>query len=109
MNPADLMKAFQSISTLTKVGTETVDGVQTTHYKVTIDTAKAGALMGVPDGSTGALPKTVTYDVWVDGSNRPVQVTIDMAMAKVDLHFSKWGQPVHVVAPPASQVSTLGH
>jgi hypothetical protein len=25
----------------------------------------------------------------------------------VELHFSRWNEPVHVVAPPASQVSTF--
>lgn len=108
MNPADLMKGFQSISTLTEVGTETVDGIQATHYEVSVDTAKIGDLVGMPHGTTGSMPKTLTYDVWVDGANRPVEITIDNPMVTVDLHFSAWGQPVHVVAPPASQVSTFG-
>lgn len=108
MNPARLMQAFKSISTLTEVGTETVDGIQSTHYKVTVDTAKVGDLLGMPQGAAaGSLPKSVSYDVWVDGTNRPVQVTMNNAMFTVDLHFSRWGQAVHVVAPPASQVSAF--
>lgn len=110
MNPADLTKAFESISTLTEVGSETVDGIQATHYTVSVDTAHVGDLLGMPHSDmAGSMPKTVTYDVWVDGANRPVKMVVDNPMVTVDLHFSKWGQPVHVVAPPASQVSTFGN
>lgn len=105
MNPAQLMKAFQAISTFTELGTETVDGVRSTHYKVTVDTAKVGAMLGMPDhGQTVSLPKTVAYDVWVDAGSRPVKVTVNNAMFTAEVHFSRWGEPVHVVAPPASQV-----
>lgn len=106
MNPAELMKAFQSISTLTKVGAESVDGVQATHYKVTVDTSKATSMLGMPmDGHMASMPKTLTYDVWVDSASQPVKVLMNNPMFTVELHFSKWGEPVNVVAPPASQVS----
>ncbi len=109
MNPSELMKAFQSISTLTEVGTESVDGVQATHYTVTVDTSKATSMLGMPmQGQMSSMPKTLTYDVWVDAASQPVKVMMNNPMFTVEVHFSKWGEPVHVVAPPASQVSQFG-
>ena len=108
MNPAELSKAFESITTLTPRGTETVDGTPTTHYTVSVDTAKASSLFGVPAGASGpSLPKSISYDVWVDGDNRPVQITLHNPAVTVDLHFSNWGEPVRVTAPPASEVGEL--
>jgi len=108
--PAQMARVFKSISTLTKVGSETVDGVPTTHYKVSIDTAKASDLLNLPAGAdTSALPDTLTYDVWVDGSARMVKMAMSMKQVTMDMHFSHWNEPVHVVTPPASQVSAFGH
>lgn len=105
LNPAELMKTFAAVSTLTKLGTETVDGVQTTHYTVTVDTSKAATMFGIPPGGgMASMPKTLTSNVWVDGSSRPVKVTMSYSMGTMEMHFSKWGEPVNVVAPAASQV-----
>jgi len=105
MNPAELMKAFQAVSTLTKLGAETVDGVQTTHYRVTVDTSKVATMFGMPPGAgMASMPKTLTSNVWVDGTSRPVKVAMSYPTGTMEMHFSKWGEPVHVVAPPASQV-----
>lgn len=104
MNPSQMMSAFTSIATFTKVGIETVDGVQSTHYKVALDTSKAIGMLGLPQSQSGSLPKTIDYDVWVDGMSRPVKIAATNPMVTMEMHFSKWGEPVHVVAPPASQV-----
>ena len=51
---------------MTKVGTETLDGVETTHYTATLDPAK------IPNGArlqklTGASYQPV--DVWIDSDD----------------------------------------
>jgi hypothetical protein len=110
LDPSQMTRAFRSITTLTKVGTETVDGKSTIHYRVSLDTAKAAGLMGLgQDSAASQLPKSLTYDVWVDGDARPVQISMKIKQMSMDMHFSKWNVPVHVVAPPASEVAPFGH
>ena len=110
MGPGQLSDMLKGLSTVTTVGSETVDGVATTHYKVSVDTSKLGSRLGArldPSRLAGSrLPKTVTYDVWLDAGSRPVKLTWRTRTFSLELHFSKWGEPVHVVAPPASQVGS---
>lgn len=108
LDPAQLLASFKSISTLTTVGPENIDGIQTTHYRVTVDTSKIASTLGLPAGDAASkLPKTLTYDVWLDADNRPFQISVINPQLTMTLHFSHWGEPVHVVAPPASQVSSF--
>ena len=100
-----------------RVGTETIDGVSTTHYAARIDFAKAAKMLG---GSAGkALSQfesklglqSLPVDVWVDGqklvrrltaaftTQGTTQVSLNMTMDVLRYHV-----PVHVTAPPASQV-----
>jgi hypothetical protein len=53
------------------------------------------------------MPKVITYDVWVDAGSRPVKIASGLQGISIEMHFSRWGEPVHVVAPPASQVGTF--
>jgi hypothetical protein len=110
LGPGQLTGMLKGLSTVAAVGPETVDGTPTTHYRVSVDTAKLGSKLGLdPSRLHGAaLPKTVRYDVWLDSRSRPVRVSLKTAELGADLHFSKWDQPVHVVPPPASQVSSFG-
>jgi len=109
LGPGQLAETLKGLSTLRTVGAETVDGVATTHYKVSIDTSKLGTTLGLDPSQLGgaALPKTVAYDVWLDEGSRPVKLAMATSMFGMELHFSKWGEPVHVAAPPASQVSSF--
>ncbi len=107
-----LARAFRAITQLDRVGTESVDGVDTTHYVVTVDTMKALRLLGLEDLAgvniddlRTSLPKTFDYDAWLDDSGRPVRLKARYAGACIDVHLSQWGEPVSVSAPPASQVS----
>jgi LppX_LprAFG lipoprotein len=109
--PRSLTTYLQAVKSLRDRGEETVDGVKTHHYTVTIDTMKAmaanPAMKGI-DLSKLGLPKTLTTDVWVDSANRPVKMTVVIGkLASVEAHLSKYGEPVSVQAPPASQVGKL--
>jgi hypothetical protein len=109
-DPSQISKAFRGISTFTKVGAATVDGISVTHYRVSLDTAKAAGLLGGAGGSAlSTLPKTLTYDVWVDSQARPVEVSAKVSWISMEMHFSRWNAPVHIVAPPASKVTTATH
>lgn len=109
--PRSLTTYLQAVKSLRDGGEETVDGVKAHHYTVTIDTMKAlaanKALKGL-DLSKLGLPKTLTTDVWLDSANRPVKMTVRIGkLASVEAHLSKYGEPVSVQAPPASQVGTF--
>jgi hypothetical protein len=110
-NPAKYMAYLKGITTFHDRGLQTVDGVQTRHYTVTVDTAKMlknnPAFHGQTMSGMG-LPRELTSQVYVDAQNRPISMTIRMgSVASVSAHFSRYGEPVHVSAPPASQVSTF--
>ncbi len=106
-----------------KVGTEKIDGVNTTHYKVTVDVSK------LPGGDrmSQQLGPTLPMQVWLDDEGRLRQQQIDMtleapasASAKPDnsassdqlkmstvMQFSDFGTEVDAEAPPAEQVTDM--
>lgn len=108
-NPANFTAYLEGVTRFDDKGTETVDGVETRHYIVTVDTAKmlaANPAFKGQDVSSLGLPDEVTSEVYVDSANLPIEIVISMgSIANVEAHFSKYGDPVDVKAPPANQVS----
>ncbi len=113
---------------VTKVGTESVRGVDTTHYKATLDLKKAldqlpPALQG-NDQYKKLLDQTISQlgsstfpaDVWIDGQGRLAKITYALTVPtggqKVSVDYSlelyDFGSPVDVQAPPADQVGDAG-
>jgi hypothetical protein len=114
LDPASMLKAFRATTQLRRVGDATLHGVATTHYVVTVDTAKLLRVLGT-DGMTGShvnqmrgeLPKTFAYDVWLDSSHRPARIKGAYGGIAVDVTFSSWGESVSVHAPPARLTTTV--
>lgn len=105
-------------SNATEVGPEMVDGVVTTRYRGAISLEQLLASVAPAQRAQartlfGASPST-PVDVWVDaqGRARRMDVTISMSepgqsvTMKVSYRFSKFGEPVRISAPPASQVAS---
>ena len=93
------VKGFQD------AGTTTIDGQQVRHYKVTVDPAAMAKSMKLPAGvPTSSLPKSVTEDLYVDSRNLLRRAVLDAAGQKVTIDATKWGEPVHVTAPPKSDI-----
>lgn len=108
MDAASIGRLFTSASQLKELGPANIDGVQTTKYRVTIDTSKAASGLGVPTTELGGrVPATLAFDVWLDTEGRPTQISANLSGASMTFTFSKWGEPVNVQAPPASQVGTF--
>jgi hypothetical protein len=84
-------------------GTDTVDGTKVTRYRVTADTSAMAATLGGAAGA-GALPKTVTYTLYVDHDNLMRRIDMTVADQDIQMLVSNWGKPVDIAAPPASQV-----
>ncbi|MHA6758605.1 SCO4651 family lipoprotein [Streptacidiphilus sp. PAMC 29251] len=105
---------------VTKVGTETVDGASTTHYRfqATLPQSAAG-MAGV------TIPSSIPVDVWVDAQQhiREEKIELDLsasatnsastsagtrtASTTTELHLSDFGAKVQVTAPPAAQTADL--
>jgi hypothetical protein len=109
--PRSMLTYLRSVTSLDDKGMQSVDGVQAHHYTVTINTAKALAANPAFKGqdlSKLGMPKTLHTDVWLDSDNRPVKMTVAIGkLLSLEVHVSKYGEPVTVHAPPAAQVGTF--
>ncbi|CAM5466844.1 hypothetical protein [Streptomyces griseomycini] len=107
---------------VTEVGTEKVDGVDTTRYKVTVDVAE------LPGGAQlrRQIGPTLPMEVWLDDQGRLRRQQVDMTVkasaaggqpeggtapqqVKVStlMEFSDFGTEVDAEAPPAQQVADM--
>jgi hypothetical protein len=54
------------------------------------------------------MPKKTTSDLWIDADNQLVKMSSGPSAGPTfEIHYSQWGSPVHVSAPPASQVQPM--
>ena len=97
-------RAFRSV---TDLGSETVGGRQLEHYRVVVDVGAASQVFkNLP--SRASLPKTMTYDMWLDSENRMARFKMLMKkVTQVTASYSDYGADVHITAPPASQVMEM--
>ncbi len=66
-----------------KVGTETVRGVETTHYRATVDPRKAldqapAALRDKISKSLEMFDGPIPVDVWIDGDGQARKISMDI-------------------------------
>jgi hypothetical protein len=116
-NPAEQTKLFTASKDARKVGTETVDGVQTTHYTGTVDLkdglaaldAKAREQYKQQYSKLGT--NKVGFDVWVDGDSLPRKmvnkIKISQGEVNTTILFRDYGKPVTITAPPESEVGVF--
>ena len=98
LSPSDSFKAFEAgLEKVEEVGTEEIDGVETTHYRLSVD-AKS-ALEATGQGNVPGLPKTLDYDVWLDSDDRMRRLVYELAGTKLTMDMTDWGKDVSVEAP----------
>ncbi len=120
-DPRQMLDFLRSVSSeVTRIGTEEVRGVETTHYFAVVDFRKALADLARTSGEqslftqfggfTGAL-QNLPVDVWVDADNLVRRMNMDLsfavpgqgeAKASVAMELFDYGQPVSVDVPSAS-------
>jgi hypothetical protein len=110
-------KTMTAAKDTTKVGTETVNGVRTTHYTGSFSQRDALAGLGPAEREQaneffGTESGKITFDLWVDGRQLPRKLDMTSAahgtrVMEMTMAFSGFGQPVHITAPPADQVGPL--
>lgn len=112
-DPATQLKLFTSSGDIKRVGTETVDGVSTTHYAGTVDLAKLASrqdpkLKSLVQQDSKLGITTMNVNLWVDSQSLPVRMQeATPASSSVPLtatiDYSDYGNtPVTVTPPPAS-------
>jgi hypothetical protein len=105
-DPRATIESFtKSLDSVREIGEEDVNGTNATHYVVTADTTDIAGDLGA---DAGQLPDKLTYDIWLDGQDRPVQMEIDLEdQGKVSVQMSDYDEPVTIKAPPSSQVQKM--
>ncbi|HKE51660.1 MAG TPA: hypothetical protein VKE25_09125 [Actinomycetes bacterium] len=115
-DPRVQMRLFASSADARLVGTETIDGVETTHYAATLDINDLGEVAGLSASELKAAKKamakagvdSIKYDVWVDGDFRPRQLKVNVPSSAGDLdmtmRITDINSPVEIKAPPESEV-----
>ena len=121
-SPMDLLAALTAIaSKVTDLGPATIRGVAVTHYRVTVDLAKAEAHQRPQERAefhsfaSSLDSATLPVDVWVDGQARVRRIAISLPMppgsgmpagfrVSEAVDYYDFGIPVRVSAPPASEV-----
>ena len=104
------------------VGKETVRGADTTHYRTTLDLAKAAKAAGSDGAALTQLTQqlgtsSLPTDVWVDGDGRlrRLRYAVDVkggapaaTRIEVSMELFDFGTAVTVTPPPADQVADAG-
>jgi hypothetical protein len=115
-NPSDWLSRLQSQGEFSKVGTETLNGVETTHYHGTVDLRKAAANSPAADALQRILdlgaPSEYPIDVWIDdqGYVRQYQSSYDETLGgntmstTTKVEMSDYGTQVAISPPPADEV-----
>lgn len=113
-NPAQQTKIFTGSKDAKRVGSESIDGVQTTHYQGTVTPQEVGQLDPKAQEafkrfyqSSGA--NKVTFDLWVGNDSLPrklvTKVTALKGAGSSTMIFSDYNKSFSVSAPPASEVT----
>jgi LppX/LprAFG-like lipoprotein len=102
--PGQTLRQLRASGQVKKVGTETVDGVETTEYTSVLDPAK------IPQSAKVQRLANAKYEpvhVWVDGEGRVRRIrTAFTALGSANemtMTFSEFGKDVHVSLPPAAE------
>jgi hypothetical protein len=89
-------------------GTQRLDRVDTTRYRVTVDTATLLAnLETTPDAvfGDGTPPEQVTYEFWVGADRLPRRISFTISGVTTRMDLSAWGEPVDIRAPSPAQIT----
>jgi hypothetical protein len=120
-DPRQMLDFLRAVSSeVTRMGTEEVRGVETTHYFAVVDLKKALADLARTSGQETLFSQfggfadslqNLPIDVWVDADNLVRRMNMDLsfavpgqgaAKASVAMELFDYGRPVSVDVPPAS-------
>lgn len=112
---ASYLDALRGAGDVRQLGTETIDGVRTDHYRVTIDTAAAieklepGPLRDLAEEGLSSVGRSYPMDVWIDGDGFPRRVRFATSASGARIAFMvdyhDFGKPLDVAAPPPARTA----
>lgn len=122
-DPRLALEQFEQAGTIESTEQADLNGEQTTHYKITVDVQKlaenqkdATLKQAMQEAIKSGL-KDFPVELWVNGDGLPVRMSIEMPTpdptsgkavpVKVQVDYTKWGEPVTIEAPPADQVGEI--
>lgn len=113
-NPAEQTKIFTGSKDARRVGSESINGVKTTHYAGTLTPEQAGKLdpkaqQAFKEFYQRSGANKVTFDLWVGKDSLPrklvTKVAADKGTASSTMIFSDFNKSFSVSAPPATEVT----
>ncbi|MCP2343356.1 hypothetical protein [Actinomadura rupiterrae] len=117
VDPAEQTKMFTASKDVHKVGTESVDGTQTTHYQGTVTVKEALQQLNAQQRADAQKwldkaansDKKLNFDLWVDSDNLPRKMVTKGAGANGDtgtvtVLYRDYGKSFKVSPPPSDQV-----
>lgn len=115
-DPNLMFKAMETPKEFELLGTEEVDGVETNHYRVVMDTAAYADALDLQAEVAKFLPKDIGIEMWVDADNRPRKFHQELevpsmsgggkpTLSTTEGTYFDFGTDVEVEAPPAAEVA----
>jgi hypothetical protein len=105
-SPSSVVAFARAAKSVDNNGVVTINGVETTHYKVSVDAAKLPSTF--PGG--GASGAAIPVELYIDAKGRPIQIngkfTVLGQALTPKVVLSDYNKPVSVSAPPANQVTS---
>ncbi len=114
-DPEVMFKAMEAPKKLELVGSEEVDGVETNHYRITLDPSQYLKAMDFPAAMGDMLPDELVTEMWVDADDLPRKFAQTLEIPAADGGkptssttegtYSDFGTDVEIEEPPASEVT----
>lgn len=115
-DPNLMFKAMETPKEFELLGTEEVDGVETNHYNVVMDTSSYAEALDLPAEVAKFLPKEIGIEMWVDADNQPRKFHQELevpsmsgggepTLSTTEGTYYDFGTEVDVEAPPAAEVA----
>lgn len=115
-DPSLMFKAMEEPKEFELLGTEEVDGVETNHYNVVMETASYAEALDLPAEMAGFLPKEIGMEMWVDADNQPRKFHQELEIpdmtgsgkptrSTTEGTYYDFGTDVDIEAPPAAEVA----
>jgi hypothetical protein len=100
VTPSTALRVLRLNGEVTSLGTDTLNGISTTHYHLALDVVRDGAHLR-------------SADAWIDRSDLVRRTKLGLsapagsgeAQTSVTIDYSDFGVPVPVAPPPAAEVS----
>lgn len=117
-NPLAVPPGYEEVFTSTRVGKETINGVETTKYRIDVDLKRLYEMAGAPSREAAELAEATTIEmfVWIGDADMYVykitqHMTTESTDPNLDLHmdydyaitYKEFNTPVTITAPPDAE------